>query len=241
MLIKSTKDYGQFKFIVGNRDIDMNHVNKLVKLNSEVNLLWQFPGLVTKDGYLWDGQHRLKAAEANDWDFYYTVSDKTLAELGDSIVPLTNTAQLPWKPMQYINWYAKHGNEQFIFLQELMEEYKLTYYQIINLLRGSSTASEIRRGTLKLFNTPEDKKNIASLLEEYLLLKTGVDRKMHLDTYFIRAIRTMFKYVSAQEILEALDRAPMQLIPVRGAAEYLRQFEEAFNYRRAEKNYKRFF
>lgn len=32
----------------------------------------------------------------SDWDFAYVVSDKTLAELGEPIVALTNTAQLRW-------------------------------------------------------------------------------------------------------------------------------------------------
>ena len=114
MKILATKEYDQFKTITGNRSVEVNHVNHLVSLNSEVNLLSQFPGTVTKDGYLFDGQHRLAACKANDWDFYYTVSDKTLAELGDTIVALTNTAQRKWGIPNFIHYFTSHGREQYL-------------------------------------------------------------------------------------------------------------------------------
>ncbi len=219
----------------------MNHVNKLIALNSKRNLLWQFPGNVTKDGFLWDGQHRLKAAEANKWDFFYTVSDKTLEELGDSIVPQTNTAQLSWKPADYINWYAVKGNEQYVFLEELMSEYKLTYSPVLNLIKGGSYTSAIKSERLTLFSSPDEKQGIRDLLDEYLKLKGAIAPNIFTESRFVRGLRTIFKYVSSEQIIAALEKAPIQLVAVRFTKDYLRQFEEIFNYHKSERSYVRFF
>ena len=75
--IHKTTDYGQFKFIEGNRPIDPKHVKKLVKsmrkghvpmpiVVSEKNII--FPCLVVNDG-----QHRLKAAEICGYPVYYMI------------------------------------------------------------------------------------------------------------------------------------------------------------------------
>lgn len=241
MLIKSTKNYDQFKMILGNREIEIPHVNKLIKLNAVNNLLWQFPGQVTKDGYVWDGQHRLAAAKSQDWDFYYTQSDKTLAEMGDNIVPVTNTAQMRWKTIDYINWYAKHGNAQYIFLLELMNEFHISDSIILSILKGTSFGPEMRLGKLGLYTSSEEKDTCLELINAYFSLKEIVPSRVFSDSKHARAIRVMFKYVSVEDIKQALERAPMQLVAVRDDKDYLRQYEDIFNYKRSEAKYVRFF
>ncbi len=241
MKIQVTKEYDQFKKIVGNRPIDMNHVNYLVKLNSENNLLWQFPADVTKDGYLWDGQHRLEACRANDWDFYYTQSDKLLSELTDNIVAITNTAQKKWIMADYINFYSAHKKEQYVFLQELMTENKLTSAIVLKLLAGKSLQHEVKLGMLSLYQTSDDKAYLEELVTEYVSLRGVIPQAILSHSSFAGAARTMFKDFSAQDIKIAIERAPISLTPQRGVKDYLRIMEEIINYRKMEKNYHRFF
>lgn len=241
MRIQSTKDYDQFKKIVGNRSIDINHINYLVKLNSENNMLWQFPGEVTKDGYLWDGQHRLEAAKANDWEFYYTISDKTLAELSENIVAITNTAQKRWNVPDYIHFYASHDKAQYVFLQEMIQEYKLSHALVLKLVTGKEQNKEIKLGNLKLFATPEEKELIIELLTEYTSLRGTIASVMLNHSVFAGAMRTVFKDFSAKELKDHIERSPRTITSQRTIKDYLREFEEIINYRKHEKSYIRFF
>lgn len=239
--ILQTKNYDQFKMISGNRPVDINHVNHLVSLNSQENLLWMFPATVTKDNYLFDGQHRLEACRANDWDFYYIVSDKTLAELGDTIVALTNTAQKRWNLIDFIHYYVLHKKEQYIFLQQLLDTYGMTHSNILTLASGASQAKAIKRGELKLFSTDEDKQIIIDMLEGYKLLKDIVPYNVWIHRSFVASLRTVFGNMSAEELKSEIVRSNAILERKINSTEYLRELENVVNYRRSEKNYTRFF
>ena len=77
--MKKTKDYSQFKYLPGNRDLVLNHVDRLVKSISKNNLLKNNPIMINKQGYILDGQHRLQAAEELGVDIYYNVLDGGLS------------------------------------------------------------------------------------------------------------------------------------------------------------------
>lgn len=239
--ILQTKDYDQFKTIVGNRDIDIDHVNYLVKLNSKENLLHLFPGTVTKDGYLFDGQHRLEAAKANDWDFFYTVSEKTLAELGDTIVALTNTAQKRWAIKDYINYFVKHGKEQYIFLTQLMDTYKMSYTNVLSLTSGSSQTRSIRVGELKIFTSEEEKQIVIDMLDQYIFLKDFVPGDIFLHRAFVMAVRTVFNSMSAEDLKGEIIRSGIDFTRKANTTDYLRLLESIVNFKRQEKNHIRFF
>lgn len=241
MKIQATRDYKQFKTVPGNRPVEINHVNYLVKLNSKNNLLWQYPGSVTKDGYLTDGQHRLAAAEANEWDFYYTIGDQTLEELGDTIVATINTAQRGWKPINYIKFYAAHKKEQYAFLLDLMQEYHFSHAVILKLVTGKPSEASLKRGELHFFETAEDKQVIEDIVKEYAKLRGTVAAVILSHTMFAAAMRTVFKYFSAEDLEIAFARTPIRLEPQRGTKDYLRNLEEILNYKKHEKNYTRFF
>ncbi len=241
MEIQKTKDYKQFKTIKGNRKIDMSHVNKLITLNSEINQLWQYPGTVTKDGYLWDGQHRLEAAKAQEWDFFYTTSDKVLSELRTNLVPITNTSQLKWQIADYINYYARNGKEQYLYLEELIQEYGWSHALIISLLRGESKSAALKKGILSLFENEDDKEYNRLLLDGYRDIVDAVPAVVYRDSIFARAMREIFKQLSSEDVKRTLEKTTTQIVSMRHKADYLRQFETLYNHGRQEKNYLRLF
>lgn len=241
MKILSTKDYDQFKSILGNRGVDMNHVNHLVELNSKENLLWMFPGTVTKDGYLFDGQHRREASRSQGWDFYYVVSEKTLAELGEPIVALTNTAQKRWGILDFIHYYTKHGREQYVFLTQLMDTYKMSDTNILTLVSGAAQSRAIKRGELKIFSTEEDKQAVMDMLDGYKLLQDIVPTAVWVSKPFAAAIRTVFGSMSAEELKSEIIRSNTTLKRELNATEQLRQLENVVNWHKSEKNHIRFF
>lgn len=241
MKILLTRDYDQFKTVPGNRNTDINHINNLIKLNAKENMLWMYPATVTKDNYLIDGQNRREACRAQDWEFPYVVSDKTLAELGDNIVALTNTAQKGWRPPNFIDFYAAHGKEQYLFLRELMDEHKFTHPIIMQLVVGKTGSADIKLGNLKLYTSPDEKRAVEEILAEYAKLKGTITGVVLHDSRFASAMRTVFKDYTAEEIITQLARTPLKVTSQRGVKDYLRVMEDVINYKKHERNYMRFF
>lgn len=241
MRIQSTKYYDQFKLIPGNRPINQHHVNELNKLVLENDLSWQFPALISKDGYILDGQHRWKRAKDNDALYFYTVSNETLDQIGDSMVPVSNTAQKRWIPENFIHWYAVHGRKQYQYLESLIEEHKLKSVVILSLLGFAHYIKPLKKGNLNLGYDTDAKKIHEEIIEAYLSLKPLVPQRVFIDSVFTRSVRDMFKKVSAEDIRAAIERAPMKIVPMREKKDYLRQFEDIFNYGRSEHKYVRFF
>ena len=241
MKILSTKDYDQFKTVIGNREVSVTQVNRLVKDISTINMLWMYPGTISKDGYIIDGQHRLAACKANGWEFYYLVSDKTLSELGDTVVALINTAQKRWEIRDFIKYHAAHGKEQYVYLTQLKHTYKMTDTIILTLVSGVSQARAIKRGELKIFSTEEDKQVVVDLLDGYKTVCAVVPFPVAQSRAFVSALRTVFGSMPAEELRDEIIRSNITIEKKINVQEQLRQLEDVVNYRKSEKNHIRFF
>lgn len=240
MKILTTTNYTQFKKVTGNRPVNLHHVNYLIKLNSEINEMWQYPGKISKNGYLLDGQHRIKACEAQGWPFPYIVTEKDYIP-GKNDVAILNTAQLGWRILNYIHFYADNGNEQYQFLEHLMSEYQLKHPNILGLFSGNHWNKAIKNGTFVLFKSPEEKELMEDMVKAYVSLRGKVKNIVFYHSCFPKALRTVFKKFSAEDLIVALDKGGVALQPQRFVRDYLRNLEAIFNYHRQEKNHVRFF
>jgi hypothetical protein len=236
--VKRTKNYTQFKTITGNRTVNMGHVNNLVKMIAKNNLLPHFIGVVTKDGFLVDGQHRLKAAEANNLWFYFTVIPESV---DDIIVSLVNSVQLRWTVDDYVNFFADRGQVQYAWIRELHNNHKISNSSLIAMFKGGTTIKDLRNGTLVLFTTSDEEQYLLALLEGYLELKDSLDRRVWTDQDFIKALRKIFQQANSKELIVAIERWG-KIIPAQDHdRDYLRVFEEVLNKGKQEKNFYRFF
>ena len=71
--ILETKDYHTFSFLKGNRAININHLNKLIKSIKEKDL--KMPIIVNEKLQVLDGQHRLKAYQTLNLSMSYIMSN----------------------------------------------------------------------------------------------------------------------------------------------------------------------
>ena len=121
-LVHCTTDYDSVKHYPFNRPCE-KHGALLAKKIAEVNLLEDNPikCKIEKDGkpYIIDGQGRLFAAKTLGVPFYWetTVSDKPAVEQ----ITQYNANSTSFKTDDYINLYAKSGNENFIRLKSYKE------------------------------------------------------------------------------------------------------------------------
>lgn len=237
--VRRTKNYDQFKTIKGNRKVQIGHVNNLTKMINKYNLLPQFVGVVTKDGYLVDGQHRLASAKENKMWFYFTIIPENV---DDIIVAIVNSVQLKWTIDDYVNFFADRGEAQYVWLRNLHNEYKVSNSSLMAFFTNRNMRiNHLRNGTLKLFTTPDEEQILLALLDGYMDLKHSLDRQVWVDQDFILALRTMFQQVNSEEIKTAIDRWG-KVIPTQDhAKDYMRLFEEIINKGKHGQSHIRFF
>ena len=113
-VIKSSTNYDLFgtgetklKKIDGNRDVDSNHVEKLVASFKEEYLI--SPILVNGKHEMIDGQHRFEAAKICGEPIFYIVEDN----YGAREMQLFNANMSVWTINDFIRSYAKEGLEEF--------------------------------------------------------------------------------------------------------------------------------
>lgn len=236
--IYGTTEYKKFKRITGNRKINKNHVNDLIKDIGKNNLLEQFPIVVTQDNYILDGQHRLEAAKANKWEIYVaTVPMK----IEDTIVAMINSSQKAWSIEDFINFYAERGGEQYIFLAELMDEYNITAANLIALLKGGSAASLLKRGQLSFYSNKDEKKICIDLVEAYKEIRGHVSHQIYIDRDFVFAFRTIIQSIDVPTLAQRIETYNKAILPQVTTKDYLRVFEEVVNFHKLDKNHIRFF
>lgn len=224
--VRRTKNYSQFKTIKGNRRVAMGHVNNLIKMMAQYNLLPQFVGVATRDGFLVDGQHRLKAAEANDEWFYFTTIPQ---KVDDIIVTLVNSVQLKWTVDDYVNFFADRGNEQYAWLRERHLETKISNSSLLALFRTRMRITDLRAGTMVLFTTKEEEQYLFALLDGYFAVKKYLDRNVWTDQDFVIAIRKMYQQINSEELIEAIQRWGKVIPQQDHDKDYLRLFEDIIN------------
>lgn len=239
--IQRTKNYDQFLTIKGNRKVNMGHVNNLVKMIAKYNLLPQFVGVVTKDGYLIDGQHRLEAAKANDLWFYFSIIPETV---DDVIVSLVNAVQLKWTVDDYVNFFADRGNKQYSWIRDLHTQHKVSNSSLIQYFtggKGNGSLFKMRAGELVVYKSQEDQEYLLALLEGYMDLKRSLDKEIWSDQDFIRALRVIFQQFNSEQVKVAIETYGKVITKQDHDKDYLRVFEDVMNKNKHEKNHIRFF
>lgn len=133
MKLYSTTNYDLFNFIKGNRNINKQHLNTLVKEIQKENLLEFKPILVDKKYNIIDGQHRIRAAKQLGLPIYYLIR----SECDISSIAALQT-QLRWVTQDYIKLYSTGDRaEDYIMLQNYLETYKFQTFRVGLAFLGS--------------------------------------------------------------------------------------------------------
>lgn len=120
-LIQATLDYSLFHRIESNREINNPHLIKLKKSIQKKNYLYLFPIIINKDMEIVDGQHRLHAAMDLKLPVFYMIDDK----ITKADIAMVNSNRKTWGPMDYIEYFAKEGNESYIKLLDIKSKYPI--------------------------------------------------------------------------------------------------------------------
>lgn len=118
--IISTKEYGKFRILTGNRGINMSHVASLMSSMRVKQLV--IPVLVNEYMEIIDGQHRFTACKELGLPVYYIM----INGYGLNEVTMCNVNSDNWKAADYINRFITEGKTEYQTLKEFTSEFKIS-------------------------------------------------------------------------------------------------------------------
>lgn len=232
-----TKDYSIFKFARENREVKTKNLEKIKDSIKKLNLLHLRPILVNKDMEIIDGQHRFEAAKAMGLDLYYLIDENSS---NDNMFLLNQ--QRSWRAEDYINFYAKSGNKNYILIQKFMKANHLNFECAFCLLMDKPK----KTGGLEFINMRDGKMIIKEenydkgqeFIEYYKQITHLIDqktqyRKQHTKTSkFITSLSFFVNYcdVSKDYLLTKLDRHVGKYHPCYTFNEYLIMWKNIYNF-----------
>lgn len=141
--VYSTTDYEKFKFLDGNRHVELNigHVNELKRrIEDRGNLTQWFPITVNERFEVIDGQHRLAALKELKLPVYYEVKEGL--HINDVIT--LNTSHKNWSWKDFMVSYAERGNHNYQNFRKLADEFKnVGFTTLISFARGERTGGRV--------------------------------------------------------------------------------------------------
>lgn len=177
-VLRSTKDYRLFKRLAGNRTVDNTRVNRIIDSIKNVGYITS-PIIVNEYMEVIDGQGRLEALKKLDLPVDYIVHKG----IGIKECISMNIHQTNWKIYDYISSYAEQGNDGYIKLKMLLDEFGYSFQVVVASFSGkvgggsglSSENTKVRMGTFEM--TEESYEESRKKLEFLKKIEQQIDYK----------------------------------------------------------------
>jgi hypothetical protein len=233
--MEKTRNYSMFKFRPDNREkIDKVHVKKLVDSISAKNLLEFRPIVLNEKMEIIDGQHRLEAAKILGVEIYYEVKKNLKSE--DII---TFNVQKNWTLSDYLNFYCKNGNENYIQLKEFTDknEFALRLALQMSSKRIQKNNEDFKAGKF-IFNEEIANGEVIFVkkIVDYIRKMNGFSSYVESGKFWLAAIK-MYRHVDFDEARwwNNFSRFVGRFSAKASHREYCDLFMDAFNWRAAKK------
>lgn len=233
-----TRDYDQFKTLIGNRDINKQHVNQLIQLMvANGNLTDQFPIVIGKDGYVIDGQHRLEALKTLGWEVGYVIDENATIETIRNI----NQGNRNWNWRDIAESYARlDGGEEYAWFLSYFDSHEISFTAAMGFcsakLAKAGRSTSFTDGDLKI----EDKTQAVRFADQYQELRELVDINTH---DFAKALNKIFRspFYNHERMVEKMTSYGSRLPVKASPADYMREIEKIFNLGYSEESKVRLF
>lgn len=229
-----TSDYSIFKYLLGNRDINLQNVNSIVN-NIRNNGLLPTIVIVNEKMEVIDGQHRIEAFR--QLNIPVTFQIRKGLTLKDCIT--YNISSRKWGVVDYINSYAERGIEDYIKLKKCLDEYPnfapSTLATILNGkgAQGSGVSKPIMDGNFRLahdLNEIIDKLNFISSVQEYIVVRGRKEIVIQVLGYVID-----LDIVDRDRMLEQLQKGLNKNASITCVDDALEYLYDVYNHRKKNK------
>lgn len=223
-----TESYGQFSLSDRNRVVDVRKVGKMIQAIGERNFLPNDPIIVTSDGVVLNGQHRLRAAEALGLPIYFIID-----EIGMTIhdVGWTTMNTKGWDINDFLHFYASGNVEVYIKVAEFLSRYPhFTLGSFLAVIRGRhSVYDEFRAGELEV----EDERwvSLEAVSALTAVIKPFVPHLYNLRGFHI-ALRNMVENPNfrAQRLVDQFESKGLTIFRQPDSGAYLTELARVYNF-----------
>ena len=222
--VYKTKDYSQFKFMLGNRKINNSNLKRIKESMIKSHLIC--PMIVNEKMEICDGQHRFVAQKELELSVYFIIQKG----YGLSETQTFNGYSKNWTPCDYMNSYCDAGVEEYIRYRQFFEKWRFPHNECMNMLNGSvqerlHTVFNYGAFKIKTHEQAEINAKMITKLEKYY---DGFKRRS-----FIRAMLVCFKNerFNFQLFYKKLKYQGTKLVDCTSFSEYLKVIEKIYNYR----------
>ena len=222
-----TFDYGIFKSITSNREVDPAHVRRLVKAIRNKNLLHLNPIICNEAYEVIDGQHRLEAVKEIGGIYLYYIIDP---KINKEDIALINSNAKNWTIEDYINYWTIEKKPGFDILSKFLSKNPLIHTTTAMILlssNGNRDTAGLKNGSIDVSNYS----NACKIAEILKFFRNFID--FAYERSFVRAVVDMF-YVPGFdfEILKAkLEFQQTRVVKCINKKMYLKLLEEIYNYK----------
>lgn len=235
-----TSDYDKFKKLQGNRDV--KGTKKIIASINEVGYVLS-PILANEKFEVVDGQNRLEALKRLELPVPYIIQEG----VGLNECRHLNIGQSNWNTKQFIESYAESGNESYIRLLNLVNDFAkqlsiegVLCFAIPKLVTntGGGPYKRVREG--EIFITEEQyeivRRRITSMIAQgFLEFKERYN--MTGRTYWASvSYAYAHEEVEPAELIRKMNENPNAIVACAKVVDQLRYFDDAYNRRRQARN-----
>jgi len=238
-MLKTTTNYNLFKYRVDNRKTILSQI-KLLK-ESMKRHGFVSPIIVNSKNEIMDGQNRLAAAK----ELKIPVEYKVYTGNGN-MVSLLSDLQLSskWKASDYINYYIKHNNSNYIEFKKFIDDNKVSITFGLTIIENKVSNGNLSREVLKngklIVNDEviKSKKMILSKVNDIRYFDENY-KKFSSDDRFLMAIVKIIKNKDYDHnmMIKQLAINPSWITKCSRLIEYIGQFQDIYNYHQGKKIY----
>jgi|TARA_R110001583_G_scaffold191573_1_gene357110 hypothetical protein len=229
--VYETTDYDLFKFIHGNRNINLSQLNKLKESIAEDYI--QVPIIVNEKYEIIDGQHRYHVLQSLKKPIYFIKVDG----LGMPEVHRLNTINKNWTLDDYMNSYCNKKLPEYIQYRDFKNRYRFNHNECIILLKGynghigSTNLDEFKQGKFKIKSLEYAEHN-AQIILSYEKYYDGVRRRS-----FVLAILDCLKILNFKHktLLTKMSYQSAKILHQTCKEDYLRSIEKIYNFNNKKK------
>ncbi len=242
----ATTDYSRFKYLQGNRKINLHNLRRIKESMSKGQLISVI--IVNENFEIIDGQHRFESCKSLNIPVYYVIcKDYGLRE-----VQILNTNASCWTKKEYLNSYCDLGCSEYIRFREFMELFpSFSLTTCYNLLSGIRTAGGVQKGKRvtikgkKIFSSEKVFENGDFKVKDWDFAVKSAEKIMMIKPYydgfhrksFVLAMVDLFKtnIFNHAEFISKVSYQAVKLVDCTSAEQYKILIEEIYNYRRSKK------
>jgi len=224
-------DYDKFKLLDENRPVRPNHVLNLIKSFKKKRLKESI--IVNKNFEILDGQHRVEVCKTLGIPIFYEIKEDYEVE---DIIKI-NT-QAGWTLKNFINFYAKRGNEHYkalILFMEVHKEIKCVNIYLDLLVSGNYNENNLKGESLIKEGSFEIKDlqkahETADQMMEFKILK-DFNNSCWGQYLFFKALLKAFRHPDYKQewFIKNIKLNPLGIVRAGKVHDYLRLFSEVYN------------